>query len=689
MPVRTHLCLFAMSPVETDTPRSTDLSPHALQRGRKRGSLACVRCRARRSRCSGNKPVCQQCRINGDACDWVERKKRARMKDKSTRPSGLSIEVHDRLSRRPSSPAIESSRYLIPTFDVVDSVSDHPTSLGSSTEHTAAFRDPSIGSSLLVQTEDGSYPPVVLPPRSDELLPADHMSTARVFQGAGSTDPQAASGSSSQSEVTLCYYRFSGTTAMQPGIQRIRVRMRKDPGSIGESSTPAQTTPVETLGATVDARTGLPHESILRPCIDVFFSHIAQFYPSIERKWIESAIASGTMSSFLAIAMCAIASPFVPQPKAIGDQLYERAKQMTIDVISFPSIDICEALLLLAWCAFAKNSDGLCWQYFGMGARMALDLGLHKPPEKDDHMGEQESRRQRMCMWTVVMMDRILTFMKGMHITIPEEPLEIALPDPLELPSLTADNVRYCASPFPHALQLMILAGRIANVYNRPDQNGSSLQALRQELHVFHRSLPPNLVWTNENFRAHVTGHQAGILLFLHVWSHALLAHLQPRSVAAEVSIGDGSDGPSTFALTCARLICDRVVTADAHHPASYLASPFVVQPLYIATRIFLDDFQAYKESTGSDDVQTILAMISQQNIHILVRSLHRMEIQWAGVGQALTLLHDRAAAIGAESSFTHDRREVTSVISLPDTGILRRYTSASDDGFQGPLTRF
>lgn len=114
--------------------------------------------------------------------------------------------------------------------------------------------------------------------------------------------------------------------------------------------------------------------------------------------------------------------------------------------------------------------------------------------------------------------------MKGMHITIPEvipsvfsvsfeadveEPLEIALPDPLELPSLTADNVRYCASPFPHALQLMILAGRIANVYNRPDQNGSSLQALRQELHVFHRSLPPNLVWTNENFRAHVTGHQA------------------------------------------------------------------------------------------------------------------------------------------------------------------------------------
>lgn len=199
---------------------------------------------------------------------------------------------------------------------------------------------------------------------------------------------------------------------MQPGIQRIRVRMRKDPGSIGESSTPAQTTPVETLGATVDARTGLPHESILRPCIDVFFSHIAQFYPSIERKWIESAIASGTMSSFLAIAMCAIASPFVPQPKAIGDQLYERAKQMTIDVISFPSIDICEALLLLAWCAFAKNSDGLCWVSLycgnpslsqailwygrknGLGSRLAQGRLAH-----DESSDNTCSRRRKTTTW--------------------------------------------------------------------------------------------------------------------------------------------------------------------------------------------------------------------------------------------------------------------------------------------------
>ena len=63
----------------------------------------------------------------------------------------------------------------------------------------------------------------------------------------------------------------------------------------------------------------------------------------------------------------------------------------------------------------------------------------------------------------------------------------------------------------------------------------------------------------------------------------------------------------------------------------------------------------------GSDDVQTILAMISQQNIHILVRSLHRMEIQWAGVGQALT----------ASTSWLISRK-TTDTSSFFMTGLLR-----------------
>jgi hypothetical protein len=46
-------------------------------RGATRSSLACIRCRVRRRRCSGKRPTCDQCQSEEVECQWVNRKKRS------------------------------------------------------------------------------------------------------------------------------------------------------------------------------------------------------------------------------------------------------------------------------------------------------------------------------------------------------------------------------------------------------------------------------------------------------------------------------------------------------------------------------------------------------------------------------------------------------------------------------------
>jgi hypothetical protein len=153
---------------------------------------------------------------------------------------------------------------------------------------------------------------------------------------------------------------------LQPGIQRVRVRLRvgERQGQISSTLLHHHANAPQEDHPLVDEATGLPSSVFLRAILDAFFENIAQFHPSIQRNWVEESLASGTMSAFLALSIAAVTSPFVAPgqlPSDAGDRFFDRCKEMTVELISFPSIEVCEALLLLAWCAFARNQDGLCW----------------------------------------------------------------------------------------------------------------------------------------------------------------------------------------------------------------------------------------------------------------------------------------------------------------------------------------
>jgi hypothetical protein len=182
--------------------------------------------------------------------------------------------------------------------------------------------------------------------------------------------------------------------------------------------------------------------------------------------------------------------------------------------------------------------------------------------------------------------------------------MEITLPDSTDLPPLTADGISHCPSPFPKAVQLMLHAGRIADLLNRPARNPYLVQQLQEQLLSFHRTLPDHQVWSLDNFNKHAEAHQAvsdhfqplgrisiAISLFgleadtlrrvpfcfctygvrclssqvrsnTECIAHATLALLQQGVSGSDTSTAPAAvTPPNSLSLRCARVICDRIVT--------------------------------------------------------------------------------------------------------------------------------
>jgi len=57
---------------------STGHGHSATSAAEKRVALACHRCRAKRARCSGDRPVCKACEKASEDCTWPEGRKRKR-----------------------------------------------------------------------------------------------------------------------------------------------------------------------------------------------------------------------------------------------------------------------------------------------------------------------------------------------------------------------------------------------------------------------------------------------------------------------------------------------------------------------------------------------------------------------------------------------------------------------------------
>lgn len=331
----------------------------------------------------------------------------------------------------------------------------------------------------------------------------------------------------------MTVYAFqSGSTAIQPGVNRINLRLQRRTADSPITSVPQPVapdvppSPSRPLSDIFDTE-GMPFAHIREPLFELFYRHLSQHFPAISRQRMNERLASGTMSQFLANCICALGARFVGDPQEPASQasgpFMAKALELVVPLTSLPATETTSGLILLAWASYGQGNDSGLWQFSGMAIRMGMDIGIHEVSEIYD--SPQHVVRTRLLFWTLFITDRIIAFVTGRPASISEEVVEIPLPEDRDLFPDPARNTNEHPMelvepvPFVYFVRLMIIVGRISNVLNgrrgkprtlvtTPELESGLLDDLQVRLVQFFSTLPESLRWLADNFKhQHERGH--------------------------------------------------------------------------------------------------------------------------------------------------------------------------------------
>ncbi|WVN89632.1 uncharacterized protein L203_104861 [Cryptococcus depauperatus CBS 7841] len=528
-------------------------------------------------------------------------------------------------------------------------------------------------------------------------------------------------------DLELFYYRFVGSTAIRPGINRISLKLqRRDQTAssphhsaiqLGHDS-PLVDSPL--ISQDLFDSTGMPHEHVWRPLFALFFKHQSQHFPNSSYNRMMERFETGTMSQFLACCMCSLGARFSPDardPAQASAPFIAKAQELVAPLLHLPTHDALTGLLYLSWANYGLNSESGLWQFTGIANRMAIDLGVHEISEI--YESPSHLARIRLLFWALFVTDRVITFGMGRPPGIPEDIIEIPLPTDVDFfpdsardfPSSPHESVE--PVPFAHLVKLMVIVGRISNVLNgrrgraltlvqTPEPLPELLEELQLRLVTFYSNLPPSLKWSADNFKhQHVRGH-SGTYLALHLWVNAVLVliyhpELLKSPSGMETPLNKSMQRNVQLSLASSRQIVECMVFADLVDSSSYTNSGgFLSQPVFVAAMAFIhemrslqstmdptmstplfpsdDDTRLYPNNPHSNhtNLQDILMLsIAKQNFTTLLNAIYKMEEYWAGVSHVSALLEKRS---GFQRPSEKARKKT--FISLPDKGLLKRFTT-------------
>ncbi|KAK4685515.1 hypothetical protein P7C73_g4633, partial [Tremellales sp. Uapishka_1] len=319
------------------------------------------------------------------------------------------------------------------------------------------------------------------------------------------------------SDLELFYYRF---VSRCPGINRISLKLQRRVGSTPGAPQPDKVDSGFRAPLDLFDNSGMPYPHIRIPLFDLFFKHMSQHFPSTSRQRMNERLESGTMSNFLANCMCALAARFSDLDKTAPPlscaPFIAKAQELIVPLLHLPAHDVTTGLLMLAWANFGQNSESGLWQYSGMAFRMAIDLGLHEVSEI--YESSAHVARTRLLFWSLFITDRIVAFATGRPASIPEDIIEIPLPEDEDFfpdPSRnTPTDVLEAVEPIPFVqiVKLMIICGRISNVLNGRRGRARTLvntveplpellAELQTRLVQFYNGLPESMRWSIDNFK--------------------------------------------------------------------------------------------------------------------------------------------------------------------------------------------
>ncbi|EXJ61596.1 hypothetical protein A1O7_02024 [Cladophialophora yegresii CBS 114405] len=681
---------------------STDGQPHTKRR---RINAACLTCRKRKTRCSGERPLCKTCTDYGHDCSGYT--------DRPSREDGR-VEEND---------------------DEVDiSV---PTSQTPSKDVDATARV-----SETVEQPEREPPSAV----EDIISPASN-DTRSSF-------------TSSRNRVP--YFRYFGPTAIVPGFKQMVVQIKDHQSSLPSAGggSPASGQPLTAPGPAghdrapvvvpcYDATDPVPVAPLIVHLCETFFIHLGCNYSFLQRERFLRDLEDKKVDAILVDAVCAVAARFSSHPLLCtskdplvplddggnvlrafrGHPFAQRAMAAVIDTFSCPTIAVAQACLLLAYEEFGTDHDSGLWMYLGTAIRMAQDLGMQKleglqlegrigPTPKTVKHGQagkvQEQKRfeqqQRLSQnlsevnnaelddrraseqervdtfWAIFFLDRAVSSGVGRPVTLRDKDIEISFP-------YRADKTIIGGYPdaFPAMIQIVHMYGRVADVLNNIKDLSQvtpevlkRLASMERDLTGFYQHLSPKLHFNATNFQQYVkAGHGTNFIL-LHFWFHTLivLVHQPTLLHSFEGRIQQLFPDSRELSMSSAKTIADILAFAELIDVNSFIGNPFTSQPMYVAACAFLAEAAAHtsqpssratsprpnghslhtKHATSDDKAQkaasarhTLLATAANQNYQRCYKALQTLGTYWAGCRYILTALDQKSKGLMDPLLFTAD----------------------------------
>lgn len=342
-----------------------------------------------------------------------------------------------------------------------------------------------------------------------------------------------------------------------------------------------------------------------------------------------------------------------------GEEWASHARDIVTRRYEWPNITILTCLLVLGLHEFGTCHGGRSWALGGQAIRMAFALQLHKDLEYDPHSGraqlsfiDREIRRR--TMWACFLMDRFNSSGTERPTFIKEETVKIPLPVKekyfqLDIPGATEDlhgltlssmdmdedhasQSRENMGVAAYMIRSIAIWGRIINHLNQggkeldphpmwsPDAEYAKLIKQSEDLPA---SLPESLQYSRENLKLHDTEGMANQFLFLHISIQQNILFMNRFAVSSSPGTMNQHDVPKSFitkagakAFSAANRMSELLKDAEPY----LVSAPFVGYCTFLSSTVHI-----FGIFSGNPAIEST----SKRNLATNVRFLSKMKRFW------------------------------------------------------------
>ncbi|KAK4689331.1 hypothetical protein P7C73_g782, partial [Tremellales sp. Uapishka_1] len=387
-----------------------------------RASLACATCRARKIKCSGEKPTCSRCLKKSQTCIYPPLHKRRRESGRQTeevespsrisnsrteatypnpvpppRPPSLPDDQRDTkttTSHRPLTSPFQFAELTAPypgqSSSLIASQIENPLATGVGLEFMNVplpwqDNDMSASSSSLLlgnQSIDAfwsdllAFDPAVNfgfshhnTATSSSMLPIPSGDTSEVTFNASPS-----LGTKPNELFRVPYFRFFGPTAIAPGYKQVVCSESAPPSPTRTSNALYEFTsfsPLDQGLSTSGQDNQYPDLEVMQRLLPIFKLHYGYFFPFVQLSIIDQHLHPVDTPPYLVNIACALAARYSTlyggQPNGavetesapLATRLANKAKEQATKKLAVASWEMVTTLLLISWYEFGQDRDGV------------------------------------------------------------------------------------------------------------------------------------------------------------------------------------------------------------------------------------------------------------------------------------------------------------------------------------------